>query len=267
MISACLPRILFRMGTALETSFITLAIKTTFLANPSPGDYDPSIPVTVAVLEQQQAAKEAPGSSVQSAHQKASTLWMLTGMAMKRGGSRPWWSRGSVPVAPGEMSYDCDGNLGGPATADCTQMELSQLGSTSSSDTLTLVPGAVQFFHSNACYLAISASIALTLTWEQIRTAVTALMAVCVNRQFLAAQGGRAYYAPPPPKTVLPGRGSRIRSRGLDSQPTVLDALPPHANVTIFQQTEAWTDPRGEMSTCTWKAVSDGSSVMKCANP
>ena len=255
---------------AWETTFITLTISKTFLPNPSPGNTDPSIPLAVGLLEQQQAAKEAQGSSVQDAHQKASALWMLTAMTMKTGGNRPWFGGGSVPAAPGEMSYDCSKNLGSPATADCTHMEINQLGRTSSSDTLTLAPGAVQFFHSNACYLAISASIALTLTWEQIRIAVTALMTVCINRQFLPAQGGRAYHIPPPKAAALSGRGSRIGSRGGGSQPpavTALDALPPHANITIFQQTEPWTDPLHQMSTCTWKAVLDGSSVMKCAKP
>ena len=185
---------------------------------------------------------------------------------MRRRGQRPWFSQQSVPAAPGEMSYDCNSNLGSPVPADCTHIVLSQPDGTSSSDTLTLAPGAVHFFHSNACYLAISASIALTLTWEQIRTAMTALMTVCINRPFLPAQGGRAYYAPPPQAAALSSRGSRSRRRDHgDHQPTALNALPPHANITIFQQTEPWTDSLREMSTCAWKAVVGGSSVAQCA--
>ena len=42
------------------------------------------------------------------------------------------------------------------------------------------------------------------------------------------------------------------------------NALPPSADIHIFQQVEPWISPASEMDSCTWKAVINGSSVMKC---
>ena len=61
----------------------------------------------------------------------------------------------------------------------------------------------------DTCYLAISSTVSVILTWAQIRAAVAALMSVCVQNPFQPSEGGRAYYGTPP-KTVA-GRGKRKR--------------------------------------------------------
>ena len=192
---------------------------------------------------------------------------------MKRGERQPWWSR-VIPdlqlATSDDLTYECDGNLGNPAPVDCTHIEWDQLGSTSSSpsDVLTIAPGTVRFFHSSTCYLAISASVPLTLTWEQIRTAAKMLLTICVTGPLQSAtpQGGRAYYKQP--QKSLSGRKEKERSFiGRSGRPplTPLNALALHANLTLFQQTERWTSPTGEVDSCTWKAIMDGIPVSHCS--
>ena len=155
------------------------------------------------------------------------------------------------------MSYQCDAGLRSPATVDCAYIEWNQL--TPASDTLTVGPKAgVRFLHSNTCYLAISSIIPLALTWNQVRTAVSALMSICIQNPFQAAHGGRAYYSHP--SHQIGKRGKKRRS----SEVTGLNALPPHVNITIFEQTEPWTNPAVELRTCAWQAVSKGHPITFC---
>ena len=172
---------------------------------------------------------------------------------MTRGSHRPWWG-GHSPAPQDEMTYECDDLLGNPSVADCSRIEWNQIGP--ATDTIAVGPG-VTFLHSNSCYLAISATISLVLAWEQVRAALATLMNVCIQHPYQPPQGGRAYFGAQ--RKRVSGHKSRRRS-----SPTGLNALPPHANITIFQQSEAWTNPADELRTCTWKAVLGGRSVKSC---
>ena len=68
---------------------------------------------------------------------------------MRPGGDVPWWASGNA-AKDEVMTYQCDAALlGNPSEIDCTQIEWQQLGSASSlaSDTVTVGPGRVEFFH------------------------------------------------------------------------------------------------------------------------
>lgn len=199
--------------------------------------------------------------------------WISRSVAMVRGGMRPWWRWDAT--ASEDMTYECDARLGRPSGADCTHIEWEQL--LPASDTLEVGPGLVTFLHSSkraylrcafhptntrgseTCYLAISATVNIILTWSQIRAALSALLNTCVQHPFQAAQGGRAYYRAPPAKVS----GRKLRKR---SDSTGLNALPLHANITVFQQLEPWTNPTVELKTCTWLAINKGLPVSTCKN-
>ena len=76
----------------------------------------------------------------------------------------------------------------------------------------------------------------------------------------MTARGGRAYYE------HQPALSSRRRKRGSDADAglTGLNALPPHANLTLFQQTEPFVGVAEEMKSCTWMAVERGRTVAGC---
>ena len=174
---------------------------------------------------------------------------------MQRGGSKTWLPAGSMASMQTtyDMAYECDASLGSPPEADCSQLEWSQLGPPS--DTVSVAPGVATFVHSNSCYLAISASANLILTWQQIRAAVEALLVICVMQPFNSPQGGRAYY--------------KVQSKTLQGwnkkrDVTGLNALPPHANITLFEQSEPWTNANDEVKSCSWHAVSSRTAVSTC---
>ena len=50
----------------------------------------------------------------------------------------------------------------------------------------------------------------------------------------------------------------------LTHRTTGWNALPPHANLTIFQQLEPWTDSAAAAKTCSWNAVLRGEAVDGC---
>ena len=103
--------------------------------------------------------------------------------------------------------------------------------------------------------MAISAATTLVLTWQQIQAALGTLMNVCLQNPSRPAYGGRAYYQ-------QTAKVSRRKKR--QAQATGLNALPPHANLTLFQQREPWVDPAAELRSCTWGAVSTGANVGNC---
>ena len=173
---------------------------------------------------------------------------------MSHGGDTPWWGTSSDPASE-KMTYECDEGLGRPKEADCTHIEWDLLGP--ASDSLMVGPGVTTFLHQSSCFLAISASIQMVLTWQQVRTAVNTLMNVCVAHPYQTPRGGRAFFGRPPAISRRVGIGRR-------ETPTGLNALPPHANITIFKQTEAWTSVEDESKSCTWKAVTSGKSVSTC---
>ena len=172
-----------------------------------------------------------------------------------------WWNVAISPTqqsaleASNKMTYECDAGLGSPSTVDCTKLEWSELGV--GSDTVKVAPGVVTFLHQGTCNLAITATTALVLTWEQIRAAVSTLLSICVDNPYDSSQGGRAFYGAPP----MTASNRRIRKRQISG----LDALPPGANMTVFEQTEPWTSPEAELQSCTWKAISKRLSIKTCS--
>lgn len=240
----------------LSVSFLTIDVKQFGRRNLNPGNTDPEVARALAATTLEISRFYNPYSSRKS----PSSLWTIQAENMLRGSDAAWYQKLSTSV--NEMSYDCDTGLGSPSTIDCNQIEWNQLGSTKPpSDTLTVGPGVTTILHSNTCYLAISAAVSLVLTWAQVRTAVSTLMNVCLRAPNQAAQGGRAFYA-------APQRISRRKLKDRESTAlTGLNALPPHANITIFEQRQAWTNPAAELNTCTWEAVTRGLPVSTCPNP
>ena len=244
-----------------STTFLTLTVSGPDKKLSSPGDKDASIPMALSQKYRHASLAKEPGSEAWAFNTINSICYQLGAEAMARYG-KPWWeictdprqgtSRQNALLASEQMTYNCDANLGNPTLQDCLQIEGFQL---HSSDTLHVGPELATFLHQNSCYLAITASVALVLTWEQIRAAVNSLFNVCVNHPYNPVQGGRAFYKPP--RQVS---GRKKRRDGLSG----LNALPPHANITVFQQLEAWTDVSHELKSCTWKAVTEGKLVSRC---
>lgn len=229
-----------------STAFVTVTVSGPSGKNTRPGDFDPGI--TGSIIGRLATLKAyAQGESVSSLLSQAGMLiWLARTKRMQLGGRIPWWA--PETDSSNEMSYECDAGLGSPSITDCAQLEWSQLGPPS--DTVAIGPGHVTFLHLNTCYLAISASVALVLTWAQIRAALLTLFSVCVYNPAGQAHGGRAYFTTRP----------KSRRRDLTSS----NALPPHANITIFEQPEGWTNPTNELNSCTWRAVEKGLNVKTC---
>lgn len=243
-------------GWPLSVAFLTVDVRKFGSRDLNPGNTDPEVARALAASTQDMSRFYDPHAQLPS----PSFLWMAQAESMQRGSSAAWFQKFSTGL--NEMSYDCDAGLGSPAAMDCNQIEWNQLGSTKPpSDTLAVGPGVITILHSNTCYLAISAAISLVLTWAQIRTAVSTLMNVCIRAPNQAARGGRAFYAAP--RQVSRREVGKRQGTAL----TGLNALPPHANITIFEQHQAWTGPAAELKSCTWEAVSKGLPVSTCPNP
>ncbi|MCJ1223606.1 hypothetical protein MMC12_000249 [Toensbergia leucococca] len=226
----------------------------------SPGNTDPAIAFAVA-----DALATIYGENDIDLHSQRLLLdkehyWRTVGEQMDRGGTTPWW-QAAVPQASAETVYECDASLGSPSLADCSQIEWSQLGPFGKvSDSIQIEPGAPTFLHSNTCYLAISATAPLVLTWQQIRAAVATLMGICLENPYQSSQGGRAYFG----SQLQQPNGRKAKAKRQNGGLLGLNALPPNANITIFRQLEPWTNPINEIETCAWQAVKIGASVMGC---
>ena len=94
------------------------------------------------------------------------------------------------------------------------------------------------------------------ISWAQIQAALETLRNFCLTRPSQPAQGGRAYYV----SQGLMNKGVGRRQ----TQVTGLNALPPHVNLTLFQQTEPWTDQAAEYDSCTWREVTSRGTVKAC---
>ena len=163
-----------------------------------PGDHDPSVAKAISDynlnLNRNINTHNSPAAlrSEQNIQK-----WNDQAARMGRGETVPFWGTEPSTGTSDEMNYDCDANLGSPAEVDCTQIEWNQLGPPS--DSVQVGPGKITFLHANSCVLAISSAVSLVLRWDQIRTAVAALMNACIQTPYGLPQGGRAYYRP---KTV-----------------------------------------------------------------
>lgn len=236
----------------LDAVFLTIDVKKVGSWDFKPGNTDPEVPRALAMAAANQRNYDPRFNKL-----NPSLLWMSRSQSMQRGGDTTWYYQS--PTVLSEMTYDCNADLGSPSMDDCAQIEWKQLGSTNPpSDTLAVGPGIPTILHSNTCYLAISATVSSVLTWTQIRTAVSTLMNVCIRVPNQAAQGGRASYANP---QQISRRETRERQ---GPALTGLNALPPHVNITIFEQHQPWTNAAAELKSCTWDAVSKGKPVSRC---
>ena len=256
----------------MDATFFTLTVSSG-LQGFSPGDFDPAIAVAMSDADQIKSLQAPPESTLRSLHEINSRYWQFQAECMQRGGTMdPWWKHSSS--RNDEMTYECDANLGRPSGIDCTQIEWYQVSPANRADMVTIGP-ETKFLHSNTCYLALSAAVAIVVSWDQIYTALATLLNICVQHPVEASRGGRAYFGPQP-RQRSGGRGKRHtqvdkvrrevndRRRGVPSGLSGLNAIPPHLNLTVFQQTEPWTNPVGELNTCTWKAITKGLPVTRC---
>ncbi|MCJ1239275.1 hypothetical protein MMC14_007269 [Varicellaria rhodocarpa] len=247
------------------TAFITITVSGPEAKLSAPGDKDKQIAVELAGifegksyhLEEEDKMDEAV-SNAKLAKEYLNLAANMTQNGRPRGIPSWWYPLTTPPTTTpieSDVKYECDAQLGSPAPNDCTYIQSQDLGP--DSDTIEIKPGAVIFLHQNTCNTAITSSIDLILTWEQVRVALAALVAACVLQPSKWSHGGRAFYEPHPVK----------RRRGHDRKrdPSLLNALPPHANITLFQQKEAWRGPSVEQDSCTWKAVMRGVSITTCS--
>lgn len=243
------------MTLAPSLGFITVTVGGPTSTDHRPGDYDLAVPLYMSGILATAAQKSPPNSIARTLHLTNWRRWYTTAVSMRRPNMVPWWRRYPLTTIHDEMTYECDENLGNPAAADCTDIEWNQLGSPS--DSLTLESGNTKFFHSGTCYLAVSARLTMVLGWDQIQTALATLMGICIQLPSQAAHGGRAYFG----SSSLPTSGRRKKRQ---TSLTGLNALPPHVNLTLFQQTEPWTNPAEELTSCTWKAAWNRKAISSC---
>ena len=184
------------------------------IRNP-PGDFDPAIPSMLSDTQNRRATASVPWGIDRIRLGASANIFALRATAMRRGQEVPWWF--TPLLASDEMTYECDANLGSPATVDCTQIQWHQLGALS--NTVQVGPGETRFLSSSewemesfahelmirwmlqldTCNLALSATVAVTLTWNQIQTALAALLNLCVSHPLYPSQGGRAFFGHPSP--------------------------------------------------------------------
>ena len=249
-----------------STAFITVTISS-LNHEFETGDKDPSIPYVIASrIDQKYETPSTSGVLHQLFPEIFAFLENLAaaGFAMAENDS-PWWKFDSIksttktsPLSD-EMTYKCDAKLGAPSSADCSHIEWSELAPDSQS--LSIGPSTVTFLRQNTCYLAISASVALVLTWQQVHVALDALLNICVANPLVGSRGGRAFYGSPAPSRQISGRTATRKKRNIV---TGYDALPSHANITIFQQHEAWRGEVEEAKSCTWRTVLESGDVSRC---
>ena len=144
---------------AHSTAFYTLTINGDLSTEANPGCFDPAIPLALANAANVIVtnAPNAQSSLVNNLLTKAE-VWTVRAERMRAGGKIPWWQPSTTAVTDDLMTYECDDGLGSPSEVDCTQIAWHQLDSTLS-DTLTVGPEQVSFYHSSTCQIEKKSSI------------------------------------------------------------------------------------------------------------
>jgi len=177
------------------------------------------------------------------------------------GGGYPWYGEATGNPPEQMTTFQCDSNLGNPRHADCSQLEYSQLETPSGS--ISLQAGEARFLHAGTCSIGISVSAPSLLSWDQIKAALNDLIEICVNNPLAKAVGGRAYHGAQD-RVLYNVGGQKPQKRN-----TVSDTLPPHVNITLFQQYEiypSFPEAVEELQSCTWQKVTTGQDVRPCQN-
>ena len=194
-----------------------------------PPGYDPAIPIMlVSGINDERATSNNPAYALFT--EQVLLRGTITGMSPWYGDGGPQLSNAASAIND-DMTYECDASLGSPSMVDCSQIEYSQLGA--SSDSVSLGPGAGKVFVENTCRVTVDASMAITLTWNQIKIALDTLLRLCVGNPLTKGRGGKAFYgsqsAVALEETVTGGSKRKRRRRAV----TGLNALPLHVNITI----------------------------------
>ena len=179
---------------------------------------------------------------------------------IRQDGSRslPWYEGVfSEPAPVNEMINERESRLGSPLPLDCGKLEFPGLEALT--DTVKVGPGADRFFSLGTCGLAVSATVQLVPTWQQIKTALNSLVAECITHPLKPPVGGRAYFNPP-------GASASVSLRRYsDSSLNGLNALPPHTNITLFRRAEIGSHTTANLlKTCAWQQVIEGGNVNSC---
>lgn len=175
------------------------------------------------------------------------------------GGGYPWYGEAAGNPPEQLTTFQCDSNLGTPRHADCSQLQYSQLETPSGS--ISLRAGEARFLHAGTCSIGISVSAPALISWDQIKAALNDLIEICVNNPLAIAVGGRAYHGAQ--EKLLYNVGGQKRQK----RNTVSNALPPHVNITLFQQYEifpSFPEAAEEIQSCTWQQVKNGQDVRPC---
>ncbi|KAL8832131.1 MAG: hypothetical protein Q9191_000453 [Dirinaria sp. TL-2023a] len=251
----------------LNATFFTVTITTDINGgdDPNPGNYDPTTGGAIFSSLYETLLNTPMGSplwnSLSSMAERLNRYWGLMGRAYdyENGYGNPWYGPyGQESLSPDTVTYECDAKLGNPQHVDCSQLQYSQLDPTS--DSLSLEPGLTKFLHSETCNIGITVSESTTVTWKQIKSAVNEIIEICVNNPLRKAVGGRAYYGD---QALFKIGSAGRKKRDSDS----LNALPPGANITLFQQLEIYSTfpaDREEIGSCTWQNAVRNQDVRAC---
>lgn len=255
---------------AVSATFLTLAICSKSEARDSaPGVYDPAVGGKI-FTSLHEALLRTPFNSpswnqLSAMAERIGHAWGLVTRSYAL--DRPWWGRPLGATADETTTYECDAKLGNPRPRDCSQLQYSAF--PAGGGDVTLRTGVETFLHSESCSIGISAAIPTPPSWARIQAAVNDLVEICVNNPLATALGGRAHYGRQDPVDIgggigVPGR----RTKKFRKDVTALDALPPGANITLFQQleiSETFPNAVDEARTCTWLQVVRGRDVRACA--
>ena len=186
-------------------------------------------------------------------------------MSRTRDSGATWWGtlESNVATEAAETTtYSCDSSLGSPKLVDCAQLQYTAFPKDGEAS-LQISPEKPTFLHSASCSIGIFSLIPMRLTWSRIEAAINDLIEICVNHPLITV-GGRAYYGQQ--RSIDIGDWSskdELRKRNV----TGLDALPPAANITLFQQVVPLPSPLSaddERKGCTWQQAVHFEDVRSC---
>ena len=244
----------------------------------SPGDTDYIIPFKLSQWMMGMLSQYDQGTAANSYLRALANRLVRGFLAMDQAnGTQNWYD--PTPVAPSEMTYRCDATLGNPNATDCELLLYQGLGR--AEEEVSLGPGQTKYFTQGTCSLAVSASMALNVTWKQITAAFQSLFVICVEEPYFSSGGGRAFFAAPSDAAVLIatdfkylGRRKRLRNLKVpgilnswmgklrhkrDYSITGLNALPAGANLTLWKNSG---DPAN--LACEFTAAASGKPVSSC---
>ncbi|CAF9915293.1 MAG: hypothetical protein HETSPECPRED_002352 [Heterodermia speciosa] len=188
-------------------------------------------------------------------------------MSRTRDSTSSWWdktrSNGATEAAE-TTTYSCDSALGSPKLVDCAQLQYTAFPKGGEAS-LQISPEEPTFLHSASCSIGISSLVPMRLTWSRIEAAINDLIEICVNHP-LTAVGGRAYYGQQQ-SIDIGGWSSKdeLRKRNV----TGLDALPPAANIALFQQVvplPPTLSAADERNGCTWQQAVHSGDIRRCSH-